>query len=131
MRQASKGDMSSPSPARKAVFCEAVEITDLEQRRQFLDQACGADKALRAQVEGLLALSQGAGDFFKECAPALEAQPSDADQVLSAGEAALGAEAPETKAHRTLQITPETWGRRLRRGLYGRAGSSRFAAAWP
>src|SRR5580765_3139227 len=90
--------MSNSVAREKAVFCEAVEITDLEQRRQFLDQACGADKALRAQVEGLLALSQGSGDFFKECAPALEAQPSDADEVLSAGEAGLGAEAPETKA---------------------------------
>src|SRR6266851_2616482 len=90
--------MSNSVAREKAVFCEAVEITDLEQRRQFLEQACGADKALRAQVEGLLALSQGSGDFFNECAPALEAQPADADQVLSAGEAALGAEAPETKA---------------------------------
>ena len=90
--------MSTGVPREKAVFCEAVEITDLEQRRQFLDQACGADKVLRAQVEGLLALSQGSGDFFKECAPALEAQPCDADQVLSAGEASLGPEAPETRA---------------------------------
>src|ERR1043166_1164896 len=90
--------MSNSVAREKAVFCEAVEITDLEQRRQFLEQACGADKALRPQVEGLLALSHGSGDFFKECAPALEAQPADADQVLSAGEAALGAETPETKA---------------------------------
>src|SRR4029434_6465104 len=90
--------MSNSVAREKAVFCEAVEITDLEQRRQFLDRACGADKALRAQVEGLLALSQGSGDFFKECAPALEAQPSDADQVLSAGEAGLGVEVPETTA---------------------------------
>ena len=65
--------MSNSVAREKAVFCEAVEIADLEQRRQFLEQACGADKALRAQVEGLLALSQGSGDFFKECAPALEA----------------------------------------------------------
>src|SRR5258705_12205376 len=90
--------MSNSVAREKAVFCEAVEITDLEQRRQFLEQACGANKALREQVEGLLALSQGSGDFFNECAPALEAQPADADQVLSAGEAALGANAPETKA---------------------------------
>ena len=61
--------MSTSVPREKAVFCQAVEITDPEQRRQFLDQACGADKALREQVERLLALSQSAGDFFKECAP--------------------------------------------------------------
>src|SRR6185369_10005552 len=86
------------TPREKAVFCEALEITDPEQRRQFLDEACGSDKSLRQQVERLLALSQGSGDFFKECAPALEAQPFDADEVLSAGEAGLGADAPETKA---------------------------------
>ena len=39
------------TPREKAVFCEALEITDPEQRRQFLDQACGADKALREGVE--------------------------------------------------------------------------------
>src|SRR4030095_15489557 len=86
------------TPREKAVFCEALEITNPAQRRQFLDQACGADKALREGVERLLALSQSAGDFFKECAPGLEGQPSDADEVLQAGEVGLGAEAPETKA---------------------------------
>ena len=47
MRQASKGDMSSRVPPEKAVFCRAAEITDLEQRRQFLDETCGTDKVLR------------------------------------------------------------------------------------
>jgi hypothetical protein len=51
------------TPREKAVFCEALEITDPEQRRQFLDQACGADKALRE--ERLLALSQSAGETFR------------------------------------------------------------------
>jgi hypothetical protein len=54
------------------VFVEALEIADLEQRRQFLAQACGPDQALRAQVEKLLAFSQSAADFFRDCAPALE-----------------------------------------------------------
>lgn len=69
------------TPREKAVFCEALEIADPEQRRQFLDQACGADKALREQVERLLALSQSAGDFFSECRPALEAAAADADSA--------------------------------------------------
>jgi len=64
--------MSTRVPREKPVFCEALGITDPAQRRQFLEQACGADKALRDQVERLLALSQNAGDFFLECAPALE-----------------------------------------------------------
>ncbi len=53
--------MSTGVPREKAVFCEALEITDPEQRRQFLDQACGTDQALREKVEALLALSPGAG----------------------------------------------------------------------
>ena len=81
--------MSTRIPREKAVFVEALEIADPEQRRQFLDQACGADHALREQVERLLALSQGAGDFFKDCAPALEPAVADAAQVLSAAESAL------------------------------------------
>src|SRR4029450_7341665 len=69
------------TPREKAVFCEALEITDPEQRRQFLDEACGSDKSLRQQVERLLALSQSAGDFFSECRPALEAAATDADSA--------------------------------------------------
>jgi serine/threonine protein kinase len=106
MRQAREGDMSSPVAREKAVFCQAVEIADPEQRRQFLDQACGADKALRAQVERLLALSQSAGDIFKGCAPALAAAPADADHAVSAAESTLEAEVPETRrigAYKLLQ----------------------------
>lgn len=89
--------MNTRVPREKAVFCQALEIRDPEQRRQFLDQACGADKALREQVENLLGLSQNAGDFFKECASALEPGAADAAQVLSAAESAVKAEIPETK----------------------------------
>lgn len=78
--------MSAQVPHEKAVFCQALEITDPEQRRRFLDQACGADQVLREQVEKLLALSQSAGDFFNDCAPALEQVAADAVQVLSAAE---------------------------------------------
>jgi hypothetical protein len=81
--------MSTRVPREKAVFCEALEIIDPAQRRRFVDQACGADEALREQVEKLLALSPSAGDFFKDCAPALEPAAADAAQVLSAAESAL------------------------------------------
>ena len=50
--------MNNSVAREKAVFCEAVEITDLEQRRQFLDQACGADKALRASLKGISEICQ-------------------------------------------------------------------------
>jgi len=85
------------TPREKAVFCEALEIDDPAQRRQFLDQACGADKALRERVEGLLDLSKSAGDFFNQCRPALQPAAEDADRVILASESALDVELPETK----------------------------------
>ncbi|MGD0814850.1 MAG: serine/threonine-protein kinase [Verrucomicrobiota bacterium] len=90
--------MSTRVPREKAVFCQAVEITDPEQRRQFLDQACGADKALRERVESLLALSQPAVDFFTECSPALAAAAAETDpaHMLSAAESAVEAEPLES-----------------------------------
>jgi len=106
--------MSTRVPREKAVYCEALELTDPAQRRQFLDQACGADKVLREQVERLLALSQSAGDFFKDCAPALEAAAGDADQVLAAAEAAPEADLPETK-----RIGPYKLLQKLGEGGYG------------
>jgi hypothetical protein len=71
--------MSTRIPREKVLFCQVMEIADLEQRRQFLDQACGADKAWREQVERLLALSPSAGNFFEQCAPALEPAAAEAD----------------------------------------------------
>jgi serine/threonine protein kinase/tetratricopeptide (TPR) repeat protein len=106
--------MSTRVPREKAVFVEALEIADPEQRRQFLDQACGADPAFREQVEKLLALSQTAGDFFKDCAPALEPAAADAAQVLSAAESAVEAEIPETKC-----IGPYKLLQKLGEGGYG------------
>src|SRR6185436_2166077 len=106
--------MSNGVPREKAVFCEALEITDPEQRRLFLDQACGADQALRKQVEKLLALSQSAGDFFQDCAPALEPEAADAARVLSAAESALEPEIPETKC-----IGPYKLLQKLGEGGYG------------
>jgi hypothetical protein len=94
-----------------------------------LDQTCGADKALRAQVERLLALSQTAGDFFKDCAPSLEPAPADAAQVLSAAESAVEPEIPETK-----RIGPYKLLQKLGEGGAGwfiwRSRNKRFAAGW-
>src|SRR4029453_15936532 len=89
--------MNTRGPREKAVFCQALEIADPARRRQFLDQAYGADPALREQVEKLLAISQSAGDFFKACASALEPAAAAAAQILSAAEAALEPEIPETR----------------------------------
>jgi hypothetical protein len=106
--------MSTRNPREKAVFVEALEIADPEQRRQFLDQACGADQALREAVEKLLALSPSAGDFFRDCAPALEPEAADAAKVLSAAESAVEPEIPETKC-----IGPYKLLQKLGEGGYG------------
>src|SRR5689334_5976737 len=106
--------MSTRVPREKAVFVEALEIADPEQRSQFLDKACGADHALREQVEKLLALSQSACDFFKDCSPALEPEAADAAQVLSAAESAVEPEIPETKC-----IGPYKLLQKLGEGGYG------------
>ncbi len=106
--------MSTRVPREKAVFVEALEIADPERRSQFLDKACGADHALREQVENLLALSQSACDFFKDCSPALEPEAADAAQVLSAAESAVGPEIPETKC-----IGPYKLLQKLGEGGYG------------
>ena len=55
--------MSTQVPREKAIFCQALEIADPEQRRKFVEQACGVDKALREQVDRLLALSPSAGSI--------------------------------------------------------------------
>src|SRR5260221_5326899 len=88
--------MSTQMPREKAVFVEALEVGDPEQRRQFLDQACGGDHALRERVENLLAISHSAGDFFERCAPALAPSAEDAAQVLAASDSAVDPEFPES-----------------------------------
>ena len=107
--------MSAQVPREKAVFCEAVEITDSRKRREFLDEACGADKELRQRVEGLLALSQTAGDFFDDCTPALEEAAAEVGPAgLASAEAAL-----EPELEKTNRIGPYKLLQRLGEGGCG------------
>ena len=106
--------MSTRESREKAVFCQALEISDPTQRWQFLEQACGVDPALRDQVEKLLALSQVAGDFFRECAPALEPEPADTAHALSSDELTMLPELPESK-----RIGPYKLLQKLGEGGYG------------
>jgi eukaryotic-like serine/threonine-protein kinase len=46
------------------VFLEAAEVESPAERQRFLDQQCGADVELRAQVESLLAASAKVGSFL-------------------------------------------------------------------
>ena len=49
-----------------SIFLAAVEIESEQQQAAFLDEACGADEACRAQVEKLLAAHEQAGSFMRE-----------------------------------------------------------------
>jgi serine/threonine protein kinase len=55
------------------VFLAAAEVESPAERRQFLDQRCGNDADLRAQVESLLAASAKVGSFLNK--PAAHALP--------------------------------------------------------
>jgi serine/threonine-protein kinase len=48
----------------KSIFGEAVEIRSPAERAAYLDQACGGDSRLRAEVESLLQAKQDAGRFL-------------------------------------------------------------------
>src|SRR5688572_9886062 len=60
----------APTMRERDLFLAAVEISDRAARRVYLDQACGDDAALRANVEALLASHGADPSFLKE--PALE-----------------------------------------------------------
>jgi len=55
----------------KEIFQAAVEIPDPAKRQAYLSQACGADAALRARVEALLAAHAAASSEFLNV-PAME-----------------------------------------------------------
>ncbi|MBO0700024.1 MAG: protein kinase, partial [Zavarzinella sp.] len=54
----------------QTIFLAALDIRDPAERTAYLDRACGADAALRQQVEALLAAHDRSGLFLDE--PALE-----------------------------------------------------------
>ena len=49
-----------------AIFDEASEIADAEQRRAFVARACAGNPALRRDVEELLAAHETAGGFLAD-----------------------------------------------------------------
>jgi serine/threonine protein kinase len=49
----------------QSIFGRALEIESAAERAAYLDQACGPDDGLRAEVEGLLAANGRAGEFMR------------------------------------------------------------------
>jgi eukaryotic-like serine/threonine-protein kinase len=58
--------MAEWNPRANDVFLRAAEIAAPAERQAFLDEQCGADAALRQEVESLLAASAKAGTFLNE-----------------------------------------------------------------
>ena len=61
--------MAQWNPQVNELFLKAREISSPEDRRAFLDQACGGDADLSAKVEALLQAGAQAGSFLE--APAV------------------------------------------------------------
>src|SRR5262249_3615543 len=62
------------------VFLAAAEVESPAERRRFLDQECGDDAGLRAQVESLLTASAKVGSFLsKPAVPGPPGSPETAD----------------------------------------------------
>jgi hypothetical protein len=80
------------------IFLAALDITDPAARRNYLDQACGGNAALRASVETLFASHDGAGSFLKT--PLV--QPAESD---SASDTAV--EKPSDAMERTVHVSQE------------------------
>jgi serine/threonine protein kinase/Tfp pilus assembly protein PilF len=56
--------MTEPSLPQESIFLQALEIRSVAQRAAYLDRACGENRALRAEVEGLLRAHDHAGDLL-------------------------------------------------------------------
>ncbi len=57
----------------QTIFASALAKKDPAERQAFLNEACGHDPALRAQVDELLAAGEGAGSFLEHPPVGLEA----------------------------------------------------------
>ena len=54
-----------PKKNAEQIFNQAIEIADPKHRIDFLEEACGGDEKLRAQVDALLKWHTEAGDFLE------------------------------------------------------------------
>jgi WD40 repeat protein/serine/threonine protein kinase len=62
--------MTTTPPNAQSIFGRALEIESPAGRAAYLDEVCGPDAGLRAEVEGLLAAAEKAGGFMRRPAAA-------------------------------------------------------------
>ena len=77
--------MNATKQLEDAVFFTALNLSDLEQRKLFLDQACAGNPELRAAVEGLLSAQGNAEHFFAKGASALNLPPEEIPAAIKEG----------------------------------------------
>ena len=80
--------MEPPRASIKAIFDDALELTDTAARAAFLDQACAQSPELRRKVEALLQAYTDAGSFLEKPAPHLEATGKHLPYGADSGSAA-------------------------------------------
>src|SRR5438477_3729576 len=76
--------MACARKSLRALFDEVSEIEPGEARREFLNQACGTDAALREQIDELLRSHETAGGFLAD--PKREAPPDSAAVSFKEGD---------------------------------------------
>jgi serine/threonine protein kinase len=77
--------MTPVSPDVESIFGHALAIASAAARAAFLEEACGGDSKLRADVEGLLAASGRAGEFMRRPAAAVAAGITASYEPLAEG----------------------------------------------
>src|SRR6516164_979412 len=91
----------------------AVQTRDVSGQEAFLDDACGNDASLRAEVEALLTLQRGAGSvatasLFLDILPQLSLGTSlgayRIDALIGAGGMGQVYRATDTRLHRQVAI---------------------------
>lgn len=120
--------------SERTIFLAAVEITDSGQRAAYLEQACGADPNLRAQVESLLNSHQQSSQFLETPAAEHDSQITlvgnavpdehDPDRVLNCDDSCTVAELkqylkPSTRADGLGRLAHYEVEQILGRGAFG------------
>ena len=111
--------MSELTEREVAIFNAARRLAGSE-RAACLDEACGGDAALRQRLDELLRVNEPAGEFLEKPAYSDSSAPA-----MPGGSIRLSAALSEKPGDRIgrYKLLATDRRRRLRRGLYGRAGS--------
>src|SRR5262249_20948499 len=68
--------MADVSNREKEIFEQALDLTSAEERRRYLESACGDDSVLLSRVEALLRADEAGEEFLPE-------QPKDTARIIS------------------------------------------------